>query len=89
MLTTKVPGLDSSKDWTRIEDDDKYSECLFRFTDDGQVEVLALGAHVIVPTDALPLLPEPIARSVLAEMAKRAASELRRAVESARAEEEP
>jgi hypothetical protein len=75
-------------DWTRIEDDDKYSGCLYRLTGDGQVEILALGAHVVVPIDALPLLPEPIARSVLAELAKGAAGELRRAVESVRAEEE-
>jgi hypothetical protein len=82
------PDLDSSMDWTRIEDDDKYSGCLYRLTGDGQVEILALGAHVVVPIDALPLLPEPIARSVLAELAKGAAGELRRAVESVRAEEE-
>jgi hypothetical protein len=51
-----------------------YFESMYRFTDDGQVEVLALGARVVVPTNAVPLLPEPIARAVLAGLAERAAS---------------
>ena len=55
---------------------------------DGQVEVLALGARVVVPINALPLLPEPIARAVLTELAERATSELRRTANSTRAEEE-
>lgn len=72
----------------RIEDDNKYSECLYRLMGDGHVEVLALGARVVVPMDRLALLPEAIARAVLAELAKRAAGELRTAIDSARAEAE-
>ena len=50
--------------------------------------VLALGARVVVPMDRLALLPEAIARAVLAALAKRAAGELRTAIDSARAEAE-
>ena len=82
-------GLDGSRPWRRIEDDGKYSECLYRLTGNGQVEVLALGAHVVVPFKALPLLPEPIARAVLTELAERAAAELRRVASTPPAEQEP
>jgi hypothetical protein len=61
---------------------------MYRFTEDGHVEVLALGARVVVPIKDLALLPEPIARAVLAELAERTASELRTAARPAPAEEE-
>lgn len=85
---TEPVGLDGSKPWKRV-DDSKYSECFYCLRADGQVEVLALGARVVVPINALPLLPEPIARAVLAEFAERAACELRAMAKPAPAEEEP
>lgn len=65
-----------------------YGECLYRLREDGHAEILAFGARVVVPIKALPLLPEPIARAVLVELAERAASALRAAANSASAEEE-
>ena len=84
---TGVAGLECAEQWRRVNDS-TYFECMYRFTEDGQVEVLALGARVVVPINALSLLPEPIARAVLAEWAERAASELRAAAKSAPVEQQ-
>lgn len=84
----KPAGTDGSEHWQRVDDSTSF-ECFYRFTGDGQVEILALGARVVVPIKALSLLPESIARAVLNELAKRAARELRKAANSAPSEEEP
>lgn len=68
--------------------DSAYSECRVRLIGGGQVEILALGAHVVVPINALALLPEAIARAVLAELAEHAGKELRAAAKATPAEEE-
>jgi len=69
-------GLEDSRRWREVVDS-SYPACWYRFTGDGQVEILALGARAVVPIESLTLLPEPIARAVLAELAERLASELR------------
>lgn len=81
-------GLEGPEPWKQVVES-SYPACWYRFSVDGQVEVLALGARVVVPMESLPLLPEPIARAVLAELAERVASDLRAAAKSAPAEEEP
>jgi hypothetical protein len=72
---TEAVALDGFKLWKRV-DDSGYFECLYRLIEDDQIEVLALGARVVVPIKALALLTEPIARAVLTELAERAANEL-------------
>lgn len=80
-------GLEGSKHWRPVVNS-RYPACWYRFTGDGQVEVLALGARVVVPIESLTLLPEPIARVVLTELAERLACELRRAANCAPTEAE-
>jgi hypothetical protein len=62
--------LEDSTSWRQVVDS-KYPACWYRFTGTGQVEILALGARVVVPIDLVSLLPEPVARAVLSEMADR------------------
>jgi hypothetical protein len=83
-----LAGLEDSTSWRQVVDS-KYPVCWYRFTGNDQVEILALGARVVVPIDSVPLLPEPVARAVLSEMAERLACELRAAAASMPAEEEP
>jgi hypothetical protein len=65
-----LAGLEDSTSWRQVVDS-KYPACWYRFTGTGQVEILALGARVVVPIDLVSLLPEPVARAVLSEMADR------------------
>ena len=66
-----------------------YPACWYRFTGNGQVEILALGARVVVPIDSLSLLPEPVARAVLSELAEGVAGELRAAANPATLDKRP
>lgn len=53
--------------WTQTIDGRLYSgSCWLR--PDGQIEIFTLGHRVVVPLDAVALLPESIARTVLAEL---------------------
>jgi hypothetical protein len=80
-------GLGESTSWRHVIDS-RYPACWYRFTGNGQVEILALGARVVVPVDSISLLPEPVARAVLSELAERVAGELRAAVNPAATEEQ-
>lgn len=42
--------------------------CWYRLRDDGHIEVFALGHRVVVPNEAIALLPEAVARAVLAQL---------------------
>ena len=64
--------LKDSTRWRQVVDS-RYPVCWYRFTDKAQVEILALGARVVVPIDLVSLLPEPVARAVLSQMAERLA----------------
>jgi hypothetical protein len=83
-----LAGLEDSTSWKQVVDS-RYPVCWYRFTGDSQVEILALGARVVVPIDSVSLLPEPVARAVLSEMTERGAGEPRAAAKSMPAEEEP
>jgi hypothetical protein len=83
-----LAGLEDSASWKQVSDS-RYPVCWYRFTGDNQVEILALGARVVVPVDAVSLLPEPVARAVLSEMAERLARELNAEAKSIPAGEEP
>lgn len=66
-------GLEEATRW-RYVIDSRYPACWYRLTSTGEVEILALGARVVVPVDLLSLLPEPVARAVLSELAERTAA---------------
>jgi hypothetical protein len=83
-----LAALEDSTSWRQVGDS-KYRACWYRFTGNAQVEILALGARVVVPIDLVSLLPEPVARAVLSEMAECLARELRAAAKSTSAGEEP
>jgi hypothetical protein len=53
--------------WIQVIDGAPYG-CWYRLRDDGQVEVCARGHHVCVPVEAVALLPEAVARAVLAKL---------------------
>ena len=55
--------------WIQIIDGAPYG-CWYRLRDDGQVEVWARGHHVTVPVEAVALLPEAVARAVIAKLAE-------------------
>ena len=55
--------------WIQVIDGAPYG-CWYRLRDDGQVEVWARGHHVILPREALALLPEAVARAVIAKLAQ-------------------
>jgi hypothetical protein len=55
--------------WIQVIDGAPYG-CWYRLRDDGQVEVWARGHHVCVPVEAVALLPEAVARAVLAKLAE-------------------
>jgi hypothetical protein len=53
--------------WTQSIDGTLYA-CWYRLRPDGQIEVFARGHRVILPLDAIALLPESVARAVLAQL---------------------
>lgn len=66
--------LEEITNWRHVIDS-RHPECWYRLTGTGQVEILALGARVVVPVDSLSLLPEPVARAVLSELTERVGGE--------------
>ena len=61
------PGPDGLGYWTQVIDGAPYG-CWYRLRDDGQIEVLARGHRVVLPVEAVALLPESIARAVLGKL---------------------
>jgi len=61
------PGPDGLGYWTQVIDGEPYG-CWYRLRDDGQIEVLARGHRVVLPVEAVALLPESIARAVLGKL---------------------
>ena len=55
--------------WVQVIDGAPYS-CWYRLQDDGLIEVWTRGHHVIVPVEAVALLPEAVARAVLSKLAE-------------------
>jgi hypothetical protein len=53
--------------WIQIIDGAPYG-CWYRLRDDGQIEVWARGHHVVLPIEALALLPEAVARAVIKKL---------------------
>jgi hypothetical protein len=53
--------------WAQTIDGVVYG-CWYRLRRDDQIEVFARGHRVIVPLDAIALLPESVARAVLAQL---------------------
>lgn len=59
--------------WTQSIDGTLYG-CWYRLRTDGQIEVFARGHRVTLPLDAIALLPESVARAVLAQLRQPATS---------------
>jgi len=57
--------------WAQTIDGVVYG-CWYRLRDDDQIEVFARGHRVVVPKEAIALLPEAVARAVLAQLRSRA-----------------
>ena len=53
--------------WAQTIDGVVYG-CWYRLRHDDQIEVFARGHRVVVPLDAIALLPESVARAVLAQL---------------------
>ena len=53
--------------WSQTIDGTLYA-CWYRLRDEGQIEIFARGHRVTVPLEAVALLPESIARAVLAQL---------------------
>lgn len=62
-------GPDGLSYWTQVIDGAPYG-CWYRLRDDGHIEVLTRGHRVVLPVEAIALLPESGARSVLAKIAE-------------------
>ncbi|HET9447925.1 MAG TPA: hypothetical protein VFO35_16795 [Steroidobacteraceae bacterium] len=45
--------------------------CWYRLRDDNQIEVFARGHRVVVPREAIALLPESVARTILTQLQAR------------------
>jgi hypothetical protein len=61
----KSPG--ELRYWAQTIDGVVYG-CWYRLRGDDQIEVFARGHRVVVPLDAIALLPESVARAVLAQL---------------------
>jgi hypothetical protein len=61
----KSPG--ELRYWAQTIDGVVYG-CWYRLRRDDQIEVFARGHRVVVPLDAIALLPESVARAVLAQL---------------------
>ena len=68
MEDERGPG-DAFEQWTQVIDGGPYG-CWYRLRDDGQIELWARGHHVTMPLEALALLPEAVARAVIAKLAQ-------------------
>jgi hypothetical protein len=66
----KSPG--ELRYWAQTIDGVVYG-CWYRLRGDDQIEVFARGHRVVVPLDAIALLPESVARAVLAQLRSPAA----------------
>lgn len=53
--------------WTQLIDGTLYG-CWYRLRSEGQIEVFARGHHVVLPLEAIALLPESVARALLAQL---------------------
>jgi hypothetical protein len=58
---------DAFEHWKQVIDGAPYG-CWYRLRDNGQIELWARGHHVTVPLEALALLPEAVARAVIAKL---------------------
>ena len=67
MKDSDSPG--SFERWVQVIDGAPYG-CWYRLLDDGRVEIWARGHRVVLPVEAIALLPESIARAVLAKLAE-------------------
>jgi hypothetical protein len=66
----KSPG--ELRYWAQTIDGVVYG-CWYRLRGDDQIEVFARGHRVVVPLDAIALLPESVARAVLSQLRSPAA----------------
>jgi hypothetical protein len=73
-MTWGAASLDDDKEsagelryWAQTIDGVVYG-CWYRLCRDDQIEVFARGHRVVVPLDAIALLPESVARAVLAQL---------------------
>jgi hypothetical protein len=66
-LDNDAKGLGELRYWAQTIDGVVYG-CWYRFRDDGQIEIFARGHRVVVPKEAIALLPESVARAVLAQL---------------------
>ena len=69
MLEDEVAPDGTHTHWIQVIDGAPYG-CWYRLRDDGRVEVWARGHHVCVPVEAVTLLPEAVARAVLAKLSE-------------------
>jgi hypothetical protein len=64
-----MPESSAFDHWIQVIDGAPYG-CWYRLRDDGQVEIWARGHHVVLPIEAVALLPESVARAVIAKLAQ-------------------
>jgi hypothetical protein len=67
VLTQPIDRPGDFRYWTQLIDGTLYG-CWYRLRSDGQIEVFARGHHVVLPLDAIALLPESVARALLAQL---------------------